>query len=48
MKPIYYEGPFWAFLLIDLFSTIAHFGWETRSKIEDRFTRPADKRVKKT
>ena len=46
MRPIYYQGPFWAFWLIEIFSVIAHFGWDIRSKIEDRFTFKAGKQTK--
>lgn len=47
MRPIYYEGPFWAFWLIEIFDKIANFGLDIRFKIEDRLTFPVakDKRV---
>ena len=44
MKPIYHEGPFWAFWLINIFDKIANFGLDFRFKVEERFTFPADKR----
>jgi len=46
MKPIYHEGPFWAFWLIELFDKIANFGLDLRFKLEDRFTFQVDKRRK--
>lgn len=44
MIPIYYQGPFWSFWLINIFAKIANFGLHFRFKIEDRFTFPANKR----
>ena len=49
MKPIYHEGPFWAFWLIEVFDRIGNFGLDARFKIEDRFTFPSklEKKVEK-
>ena len=44
MKPIYHQGPFWAFWLINIFDKIANFGLDFRFKVEDRFTFPEGKR----